>query len=947
LELRRGAFEHHQNFFSAESCTDARVITSLRSPIPDTQSDIVYAPQYARRPQEYVEEITVDVDDRPLSAFGPYAGSNPEDRVSVNEEIEDSEEDSDSLLSSSDQDDEQPKDISSQKITREVPPLIDSDGNTLSFAIDTSKAIQQSVAQGVIEKHGNDKKRSQDKKGAMEVSAEKYRITKAVTYGTEARTTVQIYTLPGPDNDKLHDSVQVTWYHLHSSQLNLNRFKDICLDLPNLSSRLQLLVVEVLAQVERHKVKAFLDGFFIEPGTVLRTIEKCQPDAQAVVFSCIPYLELQRPPQRTSPKLGERLFPPRTLMQAMYPYEPVRDRDSEQAYKKLGGDQSNSLIYVPNLWMMNIGGGVVVTYGHKPLADEMVKSIEVVQEDLSQLGATDIVKNSLTTIRLVDQEALVHVYSLESCRSYFQVEVKLDKSNVWSNVWTRGTRNSDSLKMIWNSPSGTMAVTAYNWNTIIKRTDLIYINLEVMQERSLELATEQFNLDEMTAANQFMPPFFHWASSLSDIPAAEKVNMQNTTPVGLRHEKQCLEIAEKGMLSETLDRHSTVNAVDRSFASTTYYQSLPAEDTHEHVSEQFRSLCSGTSRTSYATYHATVVANQCSSIVTKSDSFCKVVQVTLSLFVSDTSNSDILRKVWSAMGNIHKWAAKVQARGPVEPNVPEPSEPGNQYRRVGTTGWYIRGGKEGSLPLLDADKKLKRSVKHCRRCTGALPFEDTEAAINHLRSHVKPATSYIGLPSEGKASVPASTGELKLRDWIIHSNQLKLENSNAGGLKILAQACDDALDLLGQIKELANGVRNEDGRKSDLYTFPRELTEAFRKLIVFYLGTERALYHTEESYQHAGEGRNEAHDLPYSEDGLNVLKRFAQGVANSVVTARDELCSMVKPDISTDPMQNLSLGPEYICGWLMRRLLVKPLEKRMSVGDMYREYLSTIVSLGN
>jgi hypothetical protein len=54
---------------------------------------------------------------------------------------------------------------------------------------------------------------------------------------------------------------------------------------------------------------------------------------------------------------------------------------------------------------------------------------------------------------------------------------------------------------------------------------------------------------------------------------------------------------------------------------------------------------------------------------------------------------------------------------------------------------------------------------------------------------------------------------------------------------------------------------------------------------------------------------------------------------------------MVKPETSLDPMQGLSLGSEYICAWLMRRLLVKPLENRMSIGEMYREYLSTIVSV--
>jgi len=189
-----------------------------------------------------------------------------------------------------------------------------------------------------------------------------------------------------------------------------------------------------------------------------------------------------------------------------------------------------------------------------------------------------------------------------------------------------------------------------------------------------------------------------------------------------------------------------------------------------------------------------------------------------------------------------------------------------------------------------------------------------------------------------------SADEINLNDWIINAEQFEREKSNAGGLKVLTQTCEDALDLLERAKELTDGVKNEDGSKSDLYSFPQELLEAFRKLIVFYLAVERALYHTEEAYQNPEDIRDLGCEAPYSYEGLGVLKRFAQGVGNSLMLARSELCYMVRPEVATDPMRDLALGPEYVCGWLMRRLMVKPLEKRLSIGDIYREYLSTIVS---
>lgn len=100
----------------------------------------------------------------------------------------------------------------------------------------------------------------------------------------------------------------------------------------------------------------------------MRVDERCQPDPESVIFSCIPYYDLQEPlANKPTPGLQSRVYSPRTLMQAAYPYEPVRERDAEQAYRKYGDTRSKKLIYVPNLWMLNLGANVVVTCGHRPL----------------------------------------------------------------------------------------------------------------------------------------------------------------------------------------------------------------------------------------------------------------------------------------------------------------------------------------------------------------------------------------------------------------------------------------------------------------------------------------------------------------------------------------------------------------------------------------------------
>ncbi|KAJ4372588.1 hypothetical protein N0V86_007950 [Didymella sp. IMI 355093] len=151
--------------------------------------------------------------------------------------------------------------------------------------------------------------------------------------------------------------------------------------------------------------------------------------------------------------------------------------------------------------------------------------------------------------------------------------------------------------------------------------------------------------------------------------------------------------------------------------------------------------------------------------------------------------------------------------------------------------------------------------------------------------------------------------------------------------------------LFLQAKELSDGVRNEDGQMSALYTFPRPLLSAFRQLLVFYFSVERSLFFTEEASSDKGKAFEEPEHmagLPFSPEGLQVIEAFGNGVQQALASAREELCSMVKSKEPVDVFKRLSLSPEYVSGWLMRRLLVKPLEKSMTVSDMYREYLSTI-----
>lgn len=252
---------------------------------------------------------------------------------------------------------------------RDVILAIDSNGNKLTHSINTHGCGPRTPPSNVSRPDS-----SVDSKIFLERSLETLRITKALAVPSESdnKTVIRVSTLPGPKTYPLHDGMTMTWYHLHAKELDFARFKQACLGSPQLSPRLQILVRDLLAKIEKRKVKPFLDGLYVEPGTVLRVDESCGTDPQSVIFSCIPYLDLQEPLVNKS---ADRRYPPRTLMQTAYAYEPVRERDAEQAYRKYGSPRSKRLIYVPSIWMMNIGVDVVVTCGHRPLGESFIRCL--------------------------------------------------------------------------------------------------------------------------------------------------------------------------------------------------------------------------------------------------------------------------------------------------------------------------------------------------------------------------------------------------------------------------------------------------------------------------------------------------------------------------------------------------------------------------------------------
>jgi len=725
------------------------------------------------------------------------------------------------------------------------------------------------------------------------------------------------------------------------------------LSVQDLPERLRRLVTKTLFRIEKEKLKPFQNGSFIEPGTVLRGDEKHQTSPYSVIFSCIPYFDINSPINPSSGK-SDRLHPPRSLMQSYYPYEPVRERDEEQAFSKFTNGSSNKIIQVPSLWMMNIGTHAVVTCGYRPLSNDFVKSITVVQEDLKAHRLKD--GNTLLNIRLTDWEGRVLLYSPAECRSYFEMEQKLRELRPYAS----GAPATASLQLALNKPQR-KKVTSGNWLSIFKGQPNIFIDLSIIDEKEAQelgkkLDGERTQKDVTTESSpKSIPPFFRWPvptrTDLKPGDAAvvvaenqdtslrtvqEKRKQDGSTSPDSRHSMLCLEQVEKAMLTETIYEYDAQHVVDKTFTSTKYYQSLH-EETYEDVRSNFLSLIhsagSGVGSSSH-TMHQIVTNTQCEQITTKTNELVETVHATLMLFISDVDQNTMLRKLWGAMKAISAIVDQIDKRCSRKADPSEYTDPEWKAPKTGNRKWTIRpvvaAPKLGSVstPNPDADPDFIQSIKKCRSCRRGKVYTNPQDALEHLQAHLQ--TSVTKPPD--------------LKKWIRNDEEKIVEDINAGYLLIVHQASEAVQSLFLETRQLAEGVQIEEGKMSETYTLPYELLKTLQRLIVFYLAIERAFHHTEISYEKADEAV-EDEDTPFSNMGLEVLSRFCESAKTSLKVARMELCIMARATVPEDFSKRLSLGPHYLCSWFMRRLLVKPLNDSMTVADIYREYLSTLVSM--
>lgn len=478
---------------------------------------------------------------------------------------------------------------------RTVTSATDSKGNKLAYSIDTHY-------------YGPAKSSSNDGSSDTQVltikpsgiSMETLRVTKAMALPIDNKTVIRISSLPGLETLQLSDSVTTTWYHLQAKQLDFAHFRQACLELPHLSRRLQTLTRDLLARIEKHKVKAYLDGLYVEPGIVMRVDERCQPDPQSAIFSCVPYFDLQEPITSKFCSLLE-----------CKTYFQMEQKLNELWRRALNTPSSDSLC-------MSDGAQLVTPKDWPSLV--------------------------LCTDRIfIDLAALIGEKA-----DRMQQRIIADLNNPRPGT---GAAHRDDLRQ---ARFGRFENLADNAASQAK---------DPADKASLSTLLDAKPVSEHTLINGALrgrvPPFFHWKTTEFENSQDEGQSVESN-PADARHASQRLQLAEKSMASAILDSNEILNVVDESFSSTSSFEAI-SEDSQDDVSARFNALASDSRPKDFHTYHAVFVGGQCASFLEKSHMFCATVRAILRLLLRCTDESTMLRKLWGAMGNIHDLIAKLCA----------------------------------------------------------------------------------------------------------------------------------------------------------------------------------------------------------------------------------------------------------------------------------------------
>ncbi|OCL04161.1 hypothetical protein AOQ84DRAFT_391740 [Glonium stellatum] len=841
---------------------------------------------------------------------------------------------------------------------RNVITPLDQDGSNLSFTIELrADDLNASETEELDDPAWS---WPQQKMTTLDSEWEAVNVMAAKTASDDGQTGIQLIYPSGPNKQSKNTEEDFRWLHIHRESMDWDEFKHLVLNTPKINSKLRLVAEKLLEKVEKKKTKKYVYGRFIEPGTVLRSegIIHHEDDTYpyAAIFTCFPYLNVHAR-ESGRPIKENPLHPPRSLLQAYYPYESTRERDLEQALLKYGDKYSKDIIHVPQLWALKIGEAALITCGEMSFEKLLGPSI-------SRIKASSLASSNASLIRFVDAERRVFVFPTVQHPTLFELEQvileQLGPTGLLNNTAKYFASMLDELgekelplivhELFNNRSSFHDIMLRQNATT---KGDTMDSNAKTSAGKPRFFSTVSSGIDEddthfsspSTAQTQNPPitpqvtPFLTWAK---ESPSAAATNLDSSyqnppaqQPVGPTNLSENMAQIEKLLKTESLNfiPGQTVHEIEIDFTDTKVYTDVGQKDrkdvdlimafaskdlTVEFDLEIEKAIKSKGSNWRDMNQHisSAIILELQMQTTELFLQYRENLTNILELFLPKNYTDAVVRKCWCA---VYSMALILNnASNDIK------SELGSSSPK----SWWIARDISTNKAFFDklGLQRTPRSLKNCIKCLENTPYDTPEQAMEHIQKrHFR--------------KTPVADPELAC--WIINCIDAQWTAKYSALREVLINCVDTTGSIVRQGRHIVYGVVAADGTRSPLYKFPESLVDAFRRIVTFVIAAQKVTSHVNEAFNRR-QPEQWASDENDCHEASKVLLKFATGISTAIRDSRTELCEMVRTEQNVDLLGSISLGPEFILAWIMRRLIVSPIHRSIKVTNLYVEFFSML-----
>lgn len=752
--------------------------------------------------------------------------------------------------------------------------------------------------------------------------------------GDEHRN-IQIVADIGPQKDAPTDQGHADWQWLHMEQdvLDVSTFRNYVLATPGISDIHREVVERLFETITKERMHNYVDGRFIEPGTVLRADAQSNDTAQgaSATFVSFPFIDIHPGPGVTEGQsrapLGQH--PPRSLLQTYWP-QISQAQDRQDSLRARWDLPKSDMVFVPQLWAVILGEDFLVTAGRIPSHELMGDAVRVdgVVEPAIQ------VKREGKLLLALHPPAFDSILRMQKTMT---TQLMVDRANM-------PAQSTKSLYAAYASAKPRLHEMSVTLNP--PEPPPPGGNEYAPLESSADVVFQSGAGAVLTELDITVPPFLCWTT-----PDA-------TSRQGQRRWQTAVDRAA-GPVSEAANIDKHVQRIEEAIQSRDHR--LRGRVRHEIWTKMTRpgwyrnvepkSEAEVSAMIPLANLNLNRQADPPPAVLDSGhpaywESKCRranrgiidELQVKLSL------NFQHLGK------EVEKWMAYF---------VPTELNDKDLFRRL--RGQTFAMGEVVCASQADAPKGDSNSPWVVSDTAGSMPDEASGRPALSLPSEAIDATrttfdrpekavQYLRTLIASQSQRPSTEAPARKRSVVPTDDDLAghVCDSRSFGQRKLLECLNKLVDVCVETMESVNSlcqmiryaVADRDGHKCERFKYTNYFLHSFKLVFRF---ASMATYMAQYLREAPASGR--ADKKAFVDEGFSVLAKVRAGAEQALLSAKAQLLRMLEPPKFADLAESISLGPHFTLVWLLRRLAVRRVASRTASirpTDLYKEFVQAM-----